>query len=640
MQVALTGLEAIKNQMSAVSNNIANSNTNAFKSGQSTFSEIFGVNPLADQRSVAGRGVAQTSTSQKMDQGAIVQTDAALDMAIAGDALFVMGKLNAGENENTIIDKPFFSRNGALNLSLEGYITNAEGDVLLSDEKRPIRFPYTNNYKHVSQYTGSVNLSQIADRADTLSNSSLRFTTPYTDQDSLQLKVDNEIGIEDGDLSLVHGKVYYTEDGILHHVGSYDRTETGQIDFNFFDTSDIKSAQIYTYAPEHVYADFADTKVWTQVTDRYYDGITTINGRSVPDVDDTSPANAVDGDSVDDPQNFVDTNSFQISTDYTGRILNLDINSTSVSENFGIFKGPYVHTNEPLKFEEGAKIAFSYQLDKDTQDQADTLGFIVNRETGEATSFFNETIEGTSEWVDIEFTVPKSGSYDVVFSSGAFDSTGGAIVETKLNIKDFSMDILKPRKTFTPIDIGYETPSIIASKLEDRIGTGITLINTNTTFNAPSNIDLRSAWWNASDYVSFQDTFDLTETKTDLTTPTIHDFDSVSISFEGEVTINQRTENGFETVDLGTIGAIKYLSMGSLKYMGNGRYEPAVPQEQIMFGNIKSVDGGNILQGSLEKSNTNLMNELSDMIALQTQFQTASKTIQAYTDALNKLTDI
>lgn len=109
MKVALTGLEAIRNQMSVVSNNIANSNTNAFKSGQSTFSEIFGVKPLADQRSVAGSGVAQTSTSQKMDQGAIVQTDAALDMAIAGDALFVMGKLNAGENENTIIDKPFLA---------------------------------------------------------------------------------------------------------------------------------------------------------------------------------------------------------------------------------------------------------------------------------------------------------------------------------------------------------------------------------------------------------------------------------------------------------------------------------------------------------------------------------------------------
>ena len=624
MKIAFSGIEAVRHQISEVSNNIANTSSTGFKSGQSAFAEIYGVNTMTNHRTVIGNGTAQISKSQKMDQGAIVGTGGSLDLAITGTGLFAMGKIGPNDNENTIIENPFFSRNGSFSLSSEGYIINTEGDVLLTDSKRPMRFPYIDNYVHTSQYQGDLNLSEISNRTDTLINSSLSFTTPSTEHDLLYLKTDDRVGVTDGDLSLVEGEVYHTENGIVHHIGSYDTSTGKTINIKFFDQSNISSSKIFS--------DFTDENTWTQVNDRYFDGVSSINGNVMPDVDTTSPANAIDGDQVEDRINFVDTSSFEIIADKTERISELNIKNTTVTQRFGIFKGPYVHTKEPLKLEAGSNLSFSYNVDKNAADQADALGFIFNTDTGETTKFFDETIKGTSDWQNVEFAVTESGVYDVIFVGGAFDSTGGTVVSSSLKVKDFSVDNV--------LDKIYKTPSTVAEKLEDRLEIGIKIINENSTYDAPNNIGVVSQWSNLEDYFQIDSEYELDRSETEFLRATIDDFDAVNISSSGKVIIDQQTDTGFKETTLGKIGAISYLDMNSLKYASGGRYDAAVPLEKIMIGDIRGVGGGDILQGALEQSNVDLMAELSSLIENQLIFNANSKAIQAYMEAGKMLRDV
>jgi fagellar hook-basal body proteins len=81
--IATTGLNAITEQLNAISNNIANSGTVGFKSGRAEFSALYAASqPLG----VGVSGVTQSITKG----GSIASTGNALDLAINGNGFFVV----------------------------------------------------------------------------------------------------------------------------------------------------------------------------------------------------------------------------------------------------------------------------------------------------------------------------------------------------------------------------------------------------------------------------------------------------------------------------------------------------------------------------------------------------------------------
>ena len=58
------------------------------------------------------------------------------------------------------------------------------------------------------------------------------------------------------------------------------------------------------------------------------------------------------------------------------------------------------------------------------------------------------------------------------------------------------------------------------------------------------------------------------------------------------------------------------------------------------IGSISDVAGGSVVQGALERSNVDLMSQLTELIKTQTTFNANSKAIQAYTDAYKLVQDI
>jgi flagellar hook protein FlgE len=123
-----TGLNAFSSTLEVVSDNIANLNTYGFKSRRPIFAEIFAdVQAITNRlgQSQAGEGVRLSSIRTNFAQGQLETSTNPWDLAIDGDAFFVLEE--AGRP-----DLPLYSRVGAFEVGKDetgrdGIIVNAEG---------------------------------------------------------------------------------------------------------------------------------------------------------------------------------------------------------------------------------------------------------------------------------------------------------------------------------------------------------------------------------------------------------------------------------------------------------------------------------------------------------------------------------
>ncbi|WP_425327412.1 flagellar hook protein FlgE [Pseudomonas nitroreducens] len=125
--IALTGLNAVTQQLDTISNNIANSGTVGFKSSRTEFGSVY-----ADTK---GMGVEVTGTTQSISQGgSLVSTNRNLDLAISGGGFFVV---KSGNGDTQYTRAGVFSQDNAnflINATgqrLQGYPTDAAGNLLV-----------------------------------------------------------------------------------------------------------------------------------------------------------------------------------------------------------------------------------------------------------------------------------------------------------------------------------------------------------------------------------------------------------------------------------------------------------------------------------------------------------------------------
>src|SRR5690606_40593721 len=124
--IALTGLNAVSEQLNTVSNNIANSSTTGFKSSRTEFGSVY-----ADTQAM---GVEVLGNTQSISLGgALINTNRTLDLAISGGGFFIVKGTN-GETQYTRAgvfgtDSANYIVNKA-GQRLQGYPTDADGNLL------------------------------------------------------------------------------------------------------------------------------------------------------------------------------------------------------------------------------------------------------------------------------------------------------------------------------------------------------------------------------------------------------------------------------------------------------------------------------------------------------------------------------
>ncbi len=125
MFTAISSLNLHQKYLDVVSNNLANANTNGYKSSRVMFQDQFaqmlapGAAPSATQGGVnptqIGLGVGMGYVSPDFTQGTLQSTGRNLDLAVEGDGFFVYGQ-DAGRR---------YSREGSMGLDAEGFLVNA-----------------------------------------------------------------------------------------------------------------------------------------------------------------------------------------------------------------------------------------------------------------------------------------------------------------------------------------------------------------------------------------------------------------------------------------------------------------------------------------------------------------------------------
>jgi len=124
----VSALRSFSQGLDAIGNDIANVNTTAFKSQDTSFADTFN-----------GQGVQVTSTSTNYSQGSLSSTGVATDLGISGNGYFVV--------TDTASTAQYLTRDGSFTVDSGGYLVNQQGyrvQGLVSGSAAAIQIPATN----------------------------------------------------------------------------------------------------------------------------------------------------------------------------------------------------------------------------------------------------------------------------------------------------------------------------------------------------------------------------------------------------------------------------------------------------------------------------------------------------------------
>lgn len=201
-----TGMNASQEALSTVSNNIANSQTVAFKTQKVEFEEVFyqqlkspsspgkelsGVNP-AD----VGNGVRVSTISSDFSQGSITYTGGKTDAAIEGDGFFIVGNINGQDQKYTKAGNFDVSQHNELVTKTGHYVLGwnmdpITGEIATGANLEPLRIPIgeVGDPKETTMAQFSGNLDRSAENG-----------TSY----GIQLKTYDRLGVQhDVDLNFI-----------------------------------------------------------------------------------------------------------------------------------------------------------------------------------------------------------------------------------------------------------------------------------------------------------------------------------------------------------------------------------------------------------------------------------------------------
>lgn len=125
LSTALSGLNGAETALQTISNNLANMNTDGYKSQNTTFADLFyqtygnsgSGNPIQ-----TGLGVQVTGSSQDFSNGAVASTGVSSNMALSGAGFFVVQNSSGAQT---------YTRNGDFTTNASGQLTSLGGQLVM-----------------------------------------------------------------------------------------------------------------------------------------------------------------------------------------------------------------------------------------------------------------------------------------------------------------------------------------------------------------------------------------------------------------------------------------------------------------------------------------------------------------------------
>jgi flagellar hook protein FlgE len=117
---AVSGLDSFQQDMDVIGNNIANINTDGFKSARVNFADTFSDVLAGGTESVqVGTGVFDQSITNDWSQGAVNATGVSTDLAVSGSGFFVV--------QDPTTNMQYVTQDGAFSVNASGYLVTTGG---------------------------------------------------------------------------------------------------------------------------------------------------------------------------------------------------------------------------------------------------------------------------------------------------------------------------------------------------------------------------------------------------------------------------------------------------------------------------------------------------------------------------------
>jgi flagellar hook-basal body protein len=477
--ISISGAYSAQRAIAVTSDNISNTRTTAFKSREVSFGEVFGVQPLQNSRSIVGNGVQLNKVSQSLGTGSVSVTGNALDLAIAGNAMFVVAPdqgIKPDTNQSASQHK--YTKNGSFNIDALGYLRTDENLNVLDIDKRPIKFPTTMVSEATVIHKIQTNINQLLPTHSNLAGASITFLTESKD-DILSWEMNDGLQSTPGSISFLANSIYYVpKDSTLVpagaiRVGEVSSNSDGSLSLNFsnpvvkapyqriierevFSEVEVEYEELVekirtdtVLVEEEQEVDVTKTTIldtfttslanfnddnWAVVNSRFFSGQTSVNGV-------VSLADKTYGPNANSDLGDIGTISFSSKISESGDAITLETKPGTAGR-YQTTRGPYLHNTVPIPLSAGSKISFDW-TSRGSADAFDIFAYLYNQTTKEYVEVLNRTGTSTSgaEAGHFDFEVPSDGIYDLVFVGGTYDLTGGQFAGANFEIQNLSIDV-------------------------------------------------------------------------------------------------------------------------------------------------------------------------------------------------------
>lgn len=144
----LSGMSTSMFEIAVVSNNVANAGTTAFRKSDASFADLYSAaSPETVSRTATGVGSIVEQTRQSAKQGGLMERDGVLNMAIAGNGMFITTTPDQNGAPSGVLS---FTRDGEFLLDRFGVVRSSTQDIVYGydgaggTDLRQLVVPYRN----------------------------------------------------------------------------------------------------------------------------------------------------------------------------------------------------------------------------------------------------------------------------------------------------------------------------------------------------------------------------------------------------------------------------------------------------------------------------------------------------------------
>ena len=110
--------------------------------------------------------------------------------------------------------------------------------------------------------------------------------------------------------------------------------------------------------------------------------------------------------------------------------------------------------------------------------------------------------------------------------------------------------------------------------------------------------------------------------------------DAIAVNITRDGVVEVLTAGSIEPVEIGRIELVKFVNPAGLRAIGNNLFVETEASGEPIYGNPGSDGFGELMQGYLESSNVNIVEEMVNMIIAQRAYEINSKTIKTVEELL------